>query len=145
MTFPLTGLDVRPYLYAPPSSNTIYDLSGVIHHKGSFSSKFLLQIFSGGHYIAYCKKNEMWIEYDDSNVRIVPNSHVAKVQAYILLYSKRRSAHDPDISHDGPESWVSRQWYNRYLHLDYKEPPDSIDVLCLHASIYFIIFELFRT
>lgn len=38
VTFPLTGLDVRPYLFAPTSTDTIYDLCGVIHHKGSFSS-----------------------------------------------------------------------------------------------------------
>lgn len=78
----------------------------------------------------------MWVEYDDSSVRIVPEDHVASVQAYILLYSRRGGKRGIEISSDGQESWVSRQWYNRYLHLDSQGPPDSSDVLCPHSSIH---------
>ncbi|EHA99925.1 Ubiquitin carboxyl-terminal hydrolase 20 [Heterocephalus glaber] len=59
VSFPLEGLDLRPFLAKECASQiTTYDLLSVICHHGTAGS---------GHYIAYCQNviNGQWYEFDD--------------------------------------------------------------------------------
>ena len=91
VTFPLTGLDVNPYLFAPTKSGTVYDLLRSYPSQGIIFEYASLWSFSGGHYVAYCKKNEIWIEYDDANVRVVPESHVANSGIHPSVLQEERN------------------------------------------------------
>ncbi len=56
-----------------------YTLQCVINHTGNMS---------GGHYYIYCKDEDTgkWFEFNDSNVREVPESRIVSSSAYLLFY-----------------------------------------------------------
>ena len=48
VSFPVTGLDMAPYIKSSRTHNAIYDLHGVISHEGSLHV---------GHYFAFAKNS----------------------------------------------------------------------------------------
>lgn len=80
--FPVTGLDLSPWLTAP-AGICPYDLFGVINHEGSAAA---------GHNTCYCKTDRGWVYCDDSRVLEVTGEAEEKVvtaDAYILCYRRR--------------------------------------------------------
>ena len=86
--FPLEGLDLAPYIKAPPEPGApppVYDLVAVSNHFGSTG---------GGHYTAYAKHSDdgRWYCYDDSHVTPVNDpADVVTAAAYVLFYVQRGS------------------------------------------------------
>ena len=82
--FPVTGLDVRPYVLALKDAPEpiYYDLIGVSNHFGSLN---------GGHYTASCKNQVTgnWHYFNDSSVSSASKSNVVSSAAYVLFYRKR--------------------------------------------------------
>lgn len=80
--YPVSKLDVKNYMYANHgSSNTLYDLYGVVCHTGTME---------GGHYVSLCKNPESssWFKFDDHEVSEVSATHVKSNQsAYVLFYA----------------------------------------------------------
>jgi len=108
VTFPLTGLDLSPYLHShrttplsPPSSSRsqpesssmpsatrshhqhhLYDCFCVIVHKGTLDS---------GHYIAYLRKGpDQWFKTDDRTITRASIQEVINANAYLLFYIRQR-------------------------------------------------------
>lgn len=140
--YPVEGLDLRHFLHkefigSPLSSNSEYDLLGIVNHRGSFN---------GGHYVAYCKNFETgrWFEFDDSRVREIEESELLNIQAYLLFYIQKS---DPERIKQRQEiiriieltrksnTFVSKQWYNRLLNSNNPGPIDSFDVTCSHGQL----------
>jgi ubiquitin carboxyl-terminal hydrolase 4/11 len=105
--FPLTGLDLVPYLLsrkgeaaesapsagadaAGQSSDALYDLYAVSNHYGGLG---------GGHYTAYCRMPDdgRWHVFDDSSVREVSASEVVSPAAYVLFYRRRVPGREDDV------------------------------------------------
>ncbi|PFX26507.1 Ubiquitin carboxyl-terminal hydrolase 20 [Stylophora pistillata] len=87
ISFPLTGLDMKPFLVKdfhkqdPTQKCTTYDLVAIITHHGNVGA---------GHYVTFAKNyiNGKWYEFNDSWVSEVSDSFVADVEAYVLFYRK---------------------------------------------------------
>lgn len=80
VSFPLKGLDMRPYLHKDCVSQvTNYELFSVICHHGTAG---------GGHYTCYALNNGQWYEFDDQFVTEVSAETVQACQAYVLFYRK---------------------------------------------------------
>jgi ubiquitin carboxyl-terminal hydrolase 22/27/51 len=60
-----------------PANTLMYDLAGVIVHKGQIDS---------GHYVNYTRDRGEWFLFDDSKVVLVSEADVLGAQAYILFY-----------------------------------------------------------
>lgn len=67
-------------LEIPGNDKAKYDLKAVAVHSGNANS---------GHYSAYCKRNENWFLFDDSNYQKVEASQVKEIQAYLLIYTRK--------------------------------------------------------
>ncbi|KAJ3013885.1 UNVERIFIED_CONTAM: Ubiquitin carboxyl-terminal hydrolase 15 [Siphonaria sp. JEL0065] len=80
--FPLTGLDVSPYMSGPNDANNIYDLYAVSNHMGGLG---------GGHYTAFVKSIEdgNWYDMDDHRTRQIREENVVTSDAYLLFYKRR--------------------------------------------------------
>ena len=106
VSFPLEGLDLRPFLAKECTSQiTTYDLLSVICHHGTAGSESAPapaptppsplgapsppeSPVAGGHYIAYCQNviNGQWYEFDDQYVTEVHETVVQNAEAYVLFY-----------------------------------------------------------
>lgn len=105
VSFPLEGLDLRPFLAKECTSQiTTYDLLSVICHHGTAGSECAhrsgpspgpqgvcnspASSVTGGHYIAYCQNviNGQWYEFDDQYVTEVHETVVQSAEAYVLFY-----------------------------------------------------------
>jgi ubiquitin C-terminal hydrolase len=99
-----TALDLRPYAYDPnaitssptaasagmlraasrPLGITSYSLNAVVNHHGSFF---------GGHYTAYCLREEptrrFWTLHNDHRTVLAKAKEVSDSQAYVLFYQKQ--------------------------------------------------------
>jgi ubiquitin carboxyl-terminal hydrolase 22/27/51 len=60
-----------------PGNSLMYELAGVIVHKGKIDS---------GHYVNYTRDHGEWFMFDDSKVVLVSEADVLAAQAYILFY-----------------------------------------------------------
>jgi len=78
--FPLTALNMGPYLVDPPPTPLLYDLYAVINHRGSIS---------GGHYTAFIRSDDKWYCCDDSRVYPARAESVVTAAAYVLFYRRR--------------------------------------------------------
>ena len=120
MQFPLTGLDMRPFLSTDTSNphienrengvGTIYDLTGVVHHSGGIN---------GGHYVAHVADGQVdddmstgnlppsisgkskasasasadgtsWVCFNDAHVSPISPKHITGPSAYMLFYKLRK-------------------------------------------------------
>eukprot|EP00667_Euglena_gracilis_P002617 EG_transcript_2618 len=84
--YPLTGLDLAPYIAQPlpPGTSAIYDLIGVTHHLGG-SIEF-------GHYTACARhaNTDRWYAFDDSRAELCEAEDLQPTpSAYLLFYRLR--------------------------------------------------------
>ncbi|XP_061787795.1 ubiquitin carboxyl-terminal hydrolase 20 isoform X1 [Nerophis lumbriciformis] len=139
VSFPLEGLDMRPFLAKDSSSQvTTYDLLSVICHHGTAGS---------GHYIAYCQNviNGQWYEFDDQYVAEVHETVVQNAEAYVLFYRKSSeesvrerqkvvalaSAKEPSLL----QFYISREWLNKFNTFAEPGPISNHTFLCRHGGI----------
>lgn len=139
--FPLTGLDMRPYLHNQCKSKiAVYDLTAIICHHGTVGS---------GHYTSFAKHEitGKWFEYDDQLVTEVAPEVVQSCEAYVLFYRKsdprmaavrERAMQIEDLSVQQTSSmryFVSRQWLNRFKTFAEPGPIDNWTFLCPHGGL----------
>ncbi|KAL4617424.1 ubiquitin carboxyl-terminal hydrolase 20 isoform X1 [Arapaima gigas] len=139
VSFPLEGLDLRPFLAKEsPSQITTYDLLSVICHHGTAAS---------GHYIAYCQNviNGQWYEFDDQYVTEVHETVVQNAEAYVLFYRKSSeesvrerqkvvalaNLKEPSLL----EFYISREWLNKFNTFTEPGPITNRTFLCQHGGI----------
>ena len=99
VNFMLDGFDLAPFLALENNGNNgnikaepiLYDLIGVVTHKGSLNS---------GHYISFVPSitndvngqvHKKWLKCDDETISVVDVSQVKSTEAYILFYEKREN------------------------------------------------------
>ncbi|RZF33341.1 hypothetical protein LSTR_LSTR007686 [Laodelphax striatellus] len=81
--FPLENLDLGPYTEGSSSSSaaaSLYNLVAVSKHSGTIMS---------GHYVAICRQNDQWIEFNDERVT-VRGSSIGCGDAYLLFYERNK-------------------------------------------------------
>uniref|UniRef100_A0A7N8X853 Ubiquitin carboxyl-terminal hydrolase n=1 Tax=Mastacembelus armatus TaxID=205130 RepID=A0A7N8X853_9TELE len=139
VSFPLEGLDMRPFLAKEsPSQVTTYDLLSVICHHGTAGS---------GHYIAYCQNviNGQWYEFDDQYVTEVHETVVQNAEAYVLFYRKSSeesvrerqkvvalaNMKEPSLL----QFYISREWLNKFNTFAEPGPISNHTFLCQHGGI----------
>ncbi|XP_040818732.1 ubiquitin carboxyl-terminal hydrolase 20 isoform X2 [Ochotona curzoniae] len=139
VSFPLEGLDLRPFLAKECTSQvTTYDLLSVICHHGTAGS---------GHYIAYCQNviNGQWYEFDDQYVTEVHETVVQNAEAYVLFYRKSSeeavrerqqvvslaALREPSLL----RFYVSREWLNKFNTFAEPGPITNHTFLCSHGGI----------
>ncbi|CAK9305089.1 unnamed protein product [Gordionus sp. m RMFG-2023] len=89
----------KPEAEIPPTSSSFeddegsnnsgyYDLLAVLTHQGRTSNS--------GHYVAWVKRNDVWMMCDDNNIKPVTEEHIMKLSgggdwhtAYVLIYGPR--------------------------------------------------------
>jgi ubiquitin C-terminal hydrolase len=82
VNYPLTDLDMSPYVIGYKRSSYKYDLYAVANHSGGVM---------GGHYTAYVKNpNGKWYHYNDTNVTEIDEKHVVSQKGYVLFYRKKK-------------------------------------------------------
>jgi len=138
VAFPLTGLDLLPWIHKECSEQSVYDLTGVICHHGTAG---------GGHYTSYCLNNQngRWYHFDDSIITEVDSAVVASSEAYVLFYRKNGDAMIPlrrEISILQEESndslvkyYVSNSWLVRFQNMSEPGEIDNSSVLCRHGGV----------
>lgn len=141
VSFPLEGLDMRPYLHKECISKvTTYDLISVICHHGTAG---------GGHYTCYGLNPivSQWFEFDDQCVTQVPPETVTNCEAYVLFYKKSspemmqlrdKTVELMEISAREPSDlnfFVSKQWINKFNTFSEPGPIDNSDFLCPHGGV----------
>lgn len=139
--FPITGLDMRPYLHKDCESQiSTYDLTAVICHHGTVGQ---------GHYTSYAKHEptKKWFEYDDQLVTEVTPEVVENCEAYVLFYRKSNPqmslirAEAIKLEDSAPPQasdirfFVSRQWLNRFNTFAEPGPIDNWALLCPHGAL----------
>jgi len=89
--FPITNLDMTPYVINPSHGQAVYDLISVSNHYGGMG---------GGHYTAYGKNKTdgNWYYFDDSSVTQTNEEAVVTKAAYVLFYQRRTSSKASNIS-----------------------------------------------
>ncbi|KAH0615409.1 hypothetical protein JD844_004609 [Phrynosoma platyrhinos] len=139
VSFPLEGLDLRPFLAKESISQiTTYDLLSVICHHGTAGS---------GHYIAYCQNviNGQWYEFDDQYVTEVHETVVQNAEAYVLFYRKSSeeavrerqkvvslaTMKEPGLL----QFYISREWLNKFNTFAEPGPITNHTFLCSHGGI----------
>uniref|UniRef100_A0A452IQY8 Ubiquitin carboxyl-terminal hydrolase n=1 Tax=Gopherus agassizii TaxID=38772 RepID=A0A452IQY8_9SAUR len=139
VSFPLEGLDLRPFLAKECVSQiTTYDLLSVICHHGTAGS---------GHYIAYCQNviNGQWYEFDDQYVTEVHETVVQNAEAYVLFYRKSSeeavrerqkvvslaTMKEPTLL----QFYISREWLNKFNTFAEPGPITNHTFLCAHGGI----------
>ncbi|XP_008577105.1 PREDICTED: ubiquitin carboxyl-terminal hydrolase 20 [Galeopterus variegatus] len=139
VSFPLEGLDLRPFLAKECTSQiTTYDLLSVICHHGTAGS---------GHYVAYCQNviNGQWYEFDDQYVTEVHETVVQNAEAYVLFYRKSSeeavrerqqvvslaAMREPSLL----RFYVSREWLNKFNTFAEPGPITNHTFLCSHGGI----------
>ncbi|KAL7980080.1 hypothetical protein Chor_001348, partial [Crotalus horridus] len=80
--YPLNNLDLSPYIYPLFRKNPKYNLFAVVNHFGDLD---------GGHYTAFCRHtlSQNWYNFDDSQIKVIPESSVQTSAAYLLFYSSQ--------------------------------------------------------
>ncbi|XP_015222450.2 ubiquitin carboxyl-terminal hydrolase 20 isoform X1 [Lepisosteus oculatus] len=139
VSFPLEGLDLRPFLAKEsPSQITTYDLLSVICHHGTAGS---------GHYIAYCQNviNGQWYEFDDQYVTEVHETVVQNAEAYVLFYRKSSEESVRERQkvvalanmkeHSLLQFYISREWLNKFNTFTEPGPITNHTFLCQHGGI----------
>jgi len=81
--FPLTDLNLSPYVVGYKKESYIYDLYGVCNHSGTTM---------GGHYTAFIKTaNDIWYHFNDTQVTKIdnPEQQIVTSKAYCFFYRKK--------------------------------------------------------
>ncbi|XP_063782064.1 inactive ubiquitin carboxyl-terminal hydrolase 50 [Pseudophryne corroboree] len=82
VTFPLTHLDLSPFVSAVKVKHSMYSLYAVVNHSGELDF---------GHYTAYCKHpgTKEWNAFDDMKHFSIAESTVQTPLAYMLFYTSQ--------------------------------------------------------
>uniref|UniRef100_A0A671W8N0 Ubiquitin carboxyl-terminal hydrolase 20 n=1 Tax=Sparus aurata TaxID=8175 RepID=A0A671W8N0_SPAAU len=140
VSFPLEGLDMRPFLAKEsPSQVTTYDLLSVICHHGT-AGTFLM-------FPSYCQNviNGQWYEFDDQYVTEVHETVVQNAEAYVLFYRKSSeesvrerqkvvalaNMKEPSLL----QFYISREWLNKFNTFAEPGPISNHTFLCQHGGI----------
>lgn len=136
VSFPLKGLDMRPYLHSDCVSKVSnYELFSVICHHGTAGA---------GHYISYALNCGQWFEFDDQCVTRVTAEKVQSSEAYVLFYRKNNNAADVirkkvhsmlSETCSNEVALISKQWINKFNYCAEPGPIDNSDFLCQHGAI----------
>ncbi|XP_057667696.1 ubiquitin carboxyl-terminal hydrolase 20 isoform X2 [Diorhabda carinulata] len=142
VSFPLKGLEMRPYLHTDCVSKvSSYELFSVICHHGTAG---------GGHYTCFALNSGQWYEFDDQYVTKVSPDKVQSCEAYVLFYQKVSTTADvvrdaaERILESTPETrigesvkrtYISRQWTNRFYYCAEPGAIDNSDFLCQHGAV----------
>ena len=136
VSFPLRGLDMRPYLHTECASHvTNYELFSVICHHGTAG---------GGHYTCYALNTGQWYEFDDQCVTHVSAETVQSCEAYVLFYRKvttdmvATKMNFADLLKTDTSRelfYISKQWISRFNTCAEPGPIDNTDFLCQHNCI----------
>ncbi|XP_067294751.1 ubiquitin carboxyl-terminal hydrolase 20 isoform X2 [Pseudorasbora parva] len=133
VSFPLEGLDLKPFLAKESSSQiTTYDLLSVICHHGTAGS---------GHYIAYCQNviNGQWYEFDDQYVTEVHETVVQNAEAKCSDESVRERQKVVALANLKEPSllqfYISREWLNKFNTFTEPGPIANHTFLCQHGGI----------
>uniref|UniRef100_A0A8C2W3V7 Ubiquitin carboxyl-terminal hydrolase 50 n=1 Tax=Chinchilla lanigera TaxID=34839 RepID=A0A8C2W3V7_CHILA len=78
--YPLTNLDLTPYICPVFRKQPNYSLCAVVNHFGDLDC---------GHYTAFCwnSDTQAWYSFDDTRVSEIPATSVQTTTAYLLFYS----------------------------------------------------------
>lgn len=128
------------YGASPGEGPTQYELVSLVQHMGSMG---------GGHYVAYGKHqlSGQWLCFNDARVSRTSPEGVAGQEAYILFYSRVRSAPTARLSMPLPppdgrprdssriHCWLSAQWWLRRRLFACPGPITSYDVACPHGRL----------
>lgn len=151
ISFPLTGLDMKPFLVKdfnrldPNQKCTTYDLVAVITHHGNVGA---------GHYVSFAKNyiNGKWYEFNDSWVSEVSDSFVADVEAYVLFYRKSSEEATKErqmffnLLKDAQSSefryFVSKKWLTKFQSCMEPGPVTNSDFMCRHGDIHPLKMEI---
>jgi ubiquitin C-terminal hydrolase len=71
---------ISPSLLLSQSPERWYDLFSIVVHKGCLT---------GGHYITYCKRDGIWLLFDDDRVTLATEKRVMDADPYLLFYLRR--------------------------------------------------------
>ncbi|CAG9834253.1 unnamed protein product [Diabrotica balteata] len=142
VSFPLKGLEMRPYLHTDCVSKvSSYELFSVICHHGTAG---------GGHYTCFALNCGQWYEFDDQYVTKVSADKVQGCEAYVLFYQKvntsaeviRESAEkilentaEKNVNEVMKRTYISKQWINRFYFCAEPGPIDNSDFLCQHGAV----------
>ena len=77
--FPIDKLDLMKYCVGYEKKKSKFSLFGIINHIGNINS---------GHYYSFCKNNDNWYKFDDSNVVKIKKENLITENAYCLFYKK---------------------------------------------------------
>ena len=80
ISFPINDFQLNNYVLREKDQNIKYDLIGLINHYGSGKS---------GHFIAVCKKNDKWFQFNDSDVSEFDSKNLINENNYCLFYKKK--------------------------------------------------------
>lgn len=145
ISFPLTGLDMKPFLVKdfnklePTQRCTTYDLVAVITHHGNVGA---------GHYVTFAKNyiNGKWYEFNDSWVSEVSDSYVSDIEAYVLFYRKSSEQATKErqtfynLLKDSQASelryFVSKKWLTKFQSCMEPGPIANTDFMCTHGAIH---------
>jgi len=91
ISFPLTDLDLSPYLPPHTSGSYSYDLYSVVTHHGHGLNE--------GHFtcFGYEDNHDCWLHFNDARVNVVTPEKVQEAQAYLLFY-RRKETKKPSMS-----------------------------------------------
>lgn len=79
VNFPLVNFNLSKYIDGYIYDNSIYNLYAVANHFGNIN---------GGHYTAFIKINNEWINFDDKNINVINECQIITPYAYCLFYVK---------------------------------------------------------
>lgn len=105
--FPLTELDLQPYMAAGAPNMGVYDLYGTVHHVGALG---------GGHYVTALLDSSasngsrgVWLCFNDEQVSEVSEAEIQSASAYLLFYIRRdiREAGYREIFEDFKRSFAA--------------------------------------
>lgn len=77
---PLESLNLSKYVVGYNPNSYIYDLYAVCNHMGGIG---------GGHYTAFVKDNDQWLDCNDMSVRPIDLASVISPMSYCLFYRKK--------------------------------------------------------
>ena len=77
--FPIDKLNLTKYCVGYDKHKSKFSLFGIINHIGNINS---------GHYYSYCKTDENWYKFDDTNVSRITKNKLITENVYCLFYKK---------------------------------------------------------
>lgn len=121
-----------------------YNLVGVVNHQGSVNF---------GHYVAFAKRGQNWIEFNDSTTSRFNTQEFDDIEGYLLFYQRATSSSIKEFSKkisdqldvegfkykqhisDGSCVGVNRLWWSQFSSGIDPGPANIYQFLCKHGNI----------